>query len=195
MSHLRPQSASFFAVSKLWDKPERELRSPVLDVSEPEPVKPGLVLIADGDLGSRRALEDLVAAEHATASIIHAANGAEALAALKHHEVELALVDRCLRGLDGAKFRPLSHAGAAFRPPRAAMGPSGAGDRCLRRAAQADAFAADRQPDGCVFPNVPAHERARGGAVAQDPRARGRDAAKGACFGSISISATQRKTP
>jgi len=104
MSHLRPKSASSFAVSKLWDKPERELRSPVLDVSEPEPVKPGLVLIADGDLGSRRALEDLVAAEHATASIIHAADGAEALAALKHHEVELALVDRCLRGLDGAKF-------------------------------------------------------------------------------------------
>jgi len=29
---------------------------------------------------------------------------AEALAALKHHEVDLALVDRCLRGLDGAEF-------------------------------------------------------------------------------------------
>ena len=104
MSSLRPQSATAFTVSTVWDKPERELRSAALDNAEPELVKPAAVLIADGNAGERHALGELVREKHGAVSLIHAADGAEALAALRRHEIGIALVDRCLRGLDGAEF-------------------------------------------------------------------------------------------
>jgi DNA-binding response OmpR family regulator len=166
-------------------------------VSEPEPVKPGLVLIADGDLGSRRALEDLVAA----ASIIHAADGAEALAALKHHEVELALVDRCLRGLDGAEF--LRELQSSARSAMLAL----LSDRLVPRWARVA-----RAIGAYDVLLKPMHSRQIGNLMAAysrtclptnvlvvEPSPKTLDLVAGmlrrARFGSISISATPRKTP
>jgi DNA-binding NtrC family response regulator len=96
MSSLRPASATAFATSGYCARP-----------SEPESAAvatPSHILVADRNPAEYGPILDHLRQARPSVSIVEAADGPSALAALEAHPIGIALVDRCLPGLDGAKF-------------------------------------------------------------------------------------------
>ncbi len=96
MSSLRPASATVFATSGFCARP-----------SEPESAAvptPSHILLADRNPAEYAPILDHLRQARPSVSIVEAGDGPSALAALEAHPIGIALVDRCLPGLDGAKF-------------------------------------------------------------------------------------------
>src|SRR5215211_1994913 len=96
MSSLRPASATAFATSGFCAGP-----------SEPEPAAeatPSHILLADRDLSAQAPIAEYIGRTYPSITIVKATDGDEASKALGEHPVGIALIDRCLPGLDGADF-------------------------------------------------------------------------------------------
>src|SRR3954453_20975623 len=96
MSSLRPASATPFATSGYCARP-----------GEPEPGgrgAPSPHFPADRDLSAQAPIAEYIGRSYPSITIVKASDGDEASKALEDHPVGIALIDRCLPGLDGADF-------------------------------------------------------------------------------------------
>jgi DNA-binding response OmpR family regulator len=96
MSSLRPASATAFVTSGYCARP-----------SAPESAAaatPSHILLADRDLSAQAPIAEYIARTYPSITIVKASDGDEASKALEEHPVGIALIDRCLPGLDGADF-------------------------------------------------------------------------------------------
>src|SRR4051794_12524991 len=69
----------------------------------PEPM-PSHILLADRDLSAQAPIAEYIGRSYPSITIVKASDGDEASKALEDHPVGIALIDRCLPGLDGADF-------------------------------------------------------------------------------------------